>query len=121
NDLRSTDVGSEELAEAKRRVAGRMVMDMQTIQQQAARRIETILNGYPADYFDKYPARVGEVTASQVREVMNRYVQDDRMGIVVIAPAQKVKEKLEGLGTVDVIAMPEGRSGGGRAASSASQ
>ena len=44
-----------ELAEAKSRVAGGMVMDMQTIGQQAGYRVDGILNGYPIDYYDKYP------------------------------------------------------------------
>ena len=38
------------------RVAGGMVMGMQTIGQQAGFRVDGILNDYPIDYYDTYPA-----------------------------------------------------------------
>jgi len=88
------------------RVAGGMVMGMQTIGQQAQRRIEGILNGYPADYYDVYPKRIAQVTAEQIRDVMNKYVKDDQMTIIVVAPAAAVKDQLETLGPVEVIPMP---------------
>ena len=41
-----------------------------------------ILNGYPIDYYDKYPARLAQVNAEQVRAVMNKYVNPDEMTIL---------------------------------------
>ena len=38
------------------------------------------------------------MTADEVREVMKKYVKDDAMTIVVVAPAEQVKEQLEQLG-----------------------
>ena len=111
HDLHKEDVTAVELAEAKTRVAGSMVMGMQTIQQQAGYRVDAILNGYPIDYYDKYPQRVAEVTAEQVRAVMNKYVKDDQMVIVVVAPAEAVKEQLQRLGEVEVLPMPARREG----------
>jgi zinc protease len=105
-DTRSSDVTDDELADAKRRVAGGMVMQMQTVEQQAARRLDAILNGYPADYWDKYPQRVAAVTAGQIRAVMQKYVTPDTMQIVVVAPADKSKEQLARLGQVKVQPMP---------------
>ena len=52
--MTAAPVSEQELRLAKLRVAGGMVMGMQTIWQQAQRRIDGILNGYPPDYFD-YP------------------------------------------------------------------
>jgi zinc protease len=109
NDMKAAEVTPQELSEAKNRVAGSMVMQMQTINQQAGRRADAILNGYPADYYDTYPARVAQVTAGQVREVLNKYVDDGKMTIIVAAPAGKVKEQLEKLGPVEVIPMPARR------------
>jgi zinc protease len=107
--MRKEDVTPAELAEAKMRVAGRMVMDVQTIGQQAGYRVDGILNGYPIDYYDKYPARVAEVTPAQIRDVMNKYVKDDAMTIVVVAPAKLVRAQLEKLGEVEVVPMPAQR------------
>ncbi|HEY7117909.1 MAG TPA: pitrilysin family protein [Tepidisphaeraceae bacterium] len=104
--MRKENVTGEELADAKRRVAGGMVMQMQTIDQQAGRRLEGILNGYPADYWDKYPQRVAQVSADQIRQVMQKYATPDTMQIVVVAPADPSKPKLSALGEVRVEPMP---------------
>ena len=106
NDMKAENVTPTELSEAKSRVAGSMAMEAQTIAQQASMRFEGILNNYPIDYYDKYPQRLAEVSADQVRDVMNKYVKDDQMVFVVVAPASVVKEQLEKLGTVEVLPMP---------------
>ncbi len=108
-DLRTAPVLPNELAESKTRVAGSMLMETQTIQQQAGRRVDAMLNDYPIDYWDKLPARVNEVTLDQIQAVMNQYVKDDAMTIVVVAPADKVKEQLDKLGSVQVLPMPSKR------------
>ncbi len=99
-----------ELSDAKRRVTGSMVMSMQTVSAQAGMRLDGILNGYPADYFDVYPQHVAAVTVDQVRDVMKRFVKDDAMAVVVVAPAAIVKEQLEQLGPVTVVPMPLART-----------
>src|ERR1051325_12025903 len=104
--MKAADVPDKELADAKFRVAGQLLMGMQTIEQQAAQRLVGILNGYPADYYDKTPERITQVTADEVKAVMNNHVQEDHFTIVVVAPAAQVKEQLENLGTVEVIPMP---------------
>jgi zinc protease len=96
----------EQLTEAKRRVTGLMVMRMQTVSAQAGMRTDAILNGYPTDYYDVYPQHINAVTADQVRAVMDKYVKDDAMTIVVVAPAAAVKEQLEKIGPVTVLPMP---------------
>ena len=95
-----------ELGEAKRRVVGLQVMAMQTVSQQASMRLDGILNGYPADYYDNYATHINAVTADQVRAVMAKYVKPDAMTVVVVAPAAIVKPQLEKLGTVTVEPMP---------------
>jgi zinc protease len=103
DDMKAAPVGEKELADTKFRVAGQLLMAMETISDQAQRRVDGILNGYPIDYYDKYAERIGHVTAEQVQGVMNKYVDDKRMAIVVVAPADKVKDQLDKLGTVQVI------------------
>ena len=111
-DMRDADVTPEELATAKTRVSGSMVMGMQTIGQQASLRMDGILNGYPIDYYDNYPTHIDAVTADQVRAVMDKYVNEGQMTIVVVAPADEVKQQLEKLGQVEVRPMPSHRDGG---------
>jgi zinc protease len=109
NEMRTADVTGEELAEAKNRSSGGLLMSMQTIEQQANRRTTAILNGFPDDYYDRYPERIDRVTAAQIRDVMDKYVRDDRMAIVVVAPKDKVQSQLEKLGEVEVRPMPARR------------
>jgi zinc protease len=110
DDLKNTagdnPLSDDELAAAKRRVSGSMVMGMQTIGDQAGKRLEGILNGYPVDYYDQYPQHINAVTVDQVRAVMDKYVKDDAMTIVVAAPASAVKEQLDAMGKVTVVPMP---------------
>ena len=110
-DMRTKEVTPVELAEAQTRVAGSFVMDLQTISQQASYRVAGILNDFPIDYYDRYPERIGKVTAAEVRDVLAKYVKDGEMVIVVVAPAEAVKPQLEKLGPVQVVPMPAKREG----------
>jgi len=109
DDVASAGVTDAELAEAKLRVVGSMVMGMQTIAQQAGYRVEGVLNGYPIDYYDMYPTRVGRVTKEEVRQVVSKFVRPDRMAVIVVAPAAQVKDQLRRLGEVKVVPMPAQR------------
>ncbi len=111
NDMRREEVTPVELVESKTRVAGGFVMDLQTIQQQASYRVSGILNGFPIDYYDRYPERVGQVSAKQIRDVLAKYVKDGEVVVVVVAPAEAVKEQLQRLGEVEVLPMPAKREG----------
>ncbi|MCL2647793.1 MAG: insulinase family protein [Phycisphaerales bacterium] len=106
NDMRTTQVPAKELADAQFRVAGQLLMSTQTIQQQAAQRVAGILNNYPIDYYDNYAQRIGQVTTDEVKAVMNKYVLDGQMTIIIVAPAATVKPQLEKLGKVEVQPMP---------------
>jgi zinc protease len=102
DDMKAADVTEKELADAKFRVSGILLMAMQTTTEQADRRLESTLNGFPIDYYDKYAQRIGQVTAPQIRQIMNQYVQESHMTIVVVGPAATLKPQLEKLGSVEV-------------------
>ena len=105
---RMTDeqVTRDELSETKRQVAGSMVMETQTVGQQASRRVDVELNGYPLDYFDVYPQKIDAVTADLVRETMAEYVAPPRFTAVVVGPAETIRPQVEGMGEVTVVPMP---------------
>jgi zinc protease len=109
DDLKAQSPPATEMADAQFRVAGQLLMSMETINDQAQRRIDGILNNYPIDYYDKYAERVGKVTADEVRGVMAKYVDDGRMTVVVVAPAAAVRPQLEaGVGDVRVVLVSVG-------------
>jgi len=104
--MREAPITPEELADARQRVAGQMVLETQTVNQQVGRRIDTILNGYPVDYYDHYAEMIAAVDAEKVKSVMYRYVDNDRWTIIVSGPASVIKSQLDALGEVTVIPMP---------------
>jgi zinc protease len=113
DEMKANDVTQQELSFAKRRVAGLMVLDTQTIEGQGRRRLDGILNGYPVDYYDNYASYIAQVEASQVRQVMNEHVDTNRFSIVVVGPAETIKPQLEALGEVTVVDMPMKPGAGG--------
>lgn len=109
--MKSAPITDEELALARSRVAGAMVMEMQTAAQQASRRVQTILNDWPADYWMNFPAKIAQVTKDDVQRLMNTYTRPENAVIVVVGPAATVKEQLEKYGEVEVVPMPLQRAG----------
>ena len=76
---------------------------MMIIRDQANRRVDGILNGYPIDYYDKYAERISQATPDQVRADMTKYVQEKNIVVVVVGPADAIKPQLEKLGKLEVI------------------
>ncbi len=109
--MRAENVTDAELATSKTRVGGSMLMQLQTIQQQAQFRVDGILNGYPIDYYDRYPDRINEVTAEQVKTLMSKFTDPKQLNIIVVAPAAAVQPQLKELGEVKVMPMPLQREG----------
>ena len=107
-------VTTDELKEAQLRTVGGMVMGMQTADQLARYRVDGLLNNYPIDYYDLYGERISAVPATQVGEVVAKYLKPQRMTVVVVAPAADVKAQLEKLGDVTVVPMPGKEEGGMR-------
>ena len=100
-------VSDEELAEAKRRVTGSLVMNTQTVSQLAGLRANITLNGYPVDYYDQYAEQIAAVTKEQVQQVMAQYASPERLTIVIVAPAEVVDLQLEGVGQkLEIVPMP---------------
>ena len=107
--MKSAPITDEELTLARKRSAGSMVMEMQTAAQQAGRRSQTILNNWPANYWETFPQKIAEVTKDQVQSLMNDFTHPDNAVIVVVAPAAAVRDQLAAFGTVEVLPMPLNR------------
>ena len=104
-------VTEEELAEAKRRVAGSLVMSTQTVGQQASLRSSVALNGYPLDYYDTYADKINAVTVEDVMRVMRENSTPDDLSIVVVGPAEVIEPQMKEFGDVTVVPMPLAREG----------
>ena len=105
--MASEPITDAELAEAKRRVTGGLVMSTQTVDQAAALRSGIVLNDYPLDYYSTYADKIAAVTVKDVQDVMSRYADPKNLSVVVVGPADVVKPQLENMGKpVEVVPMP---------------
>jgi zinc protease len=66
---------------------------------QIADRLETVVTyGLPDTYFNSYIERVQAVTLEDVNRVANRYLQPDRMAVVIVGDRSKIEQGLRSLG-----------------------
>jgi predicted Zn-dependent peptidase len=58
--------------------------------------------GFPADYWDTYPAKIMAVTADDIQRVARKYLNPETLQLVAVGDASKIKPVLERYGTVAV-------------------
>jgi len=63
-------------------------------------------HGVPADFFERYGARLDSLSATAVLGAAQKWMDPDRLVIVAVGPATALKPRLEGFGTVEVIGAP---------------
>ena len=59
--------------------------------------------GYPADYYQQYPARLQAVTAEDVARVAKKYVSPNQVSVLVVGHEKDFDKPLSTLGTVTPI------------------
>ncbi|HEU5163704.1 MAG TPA: pitrilysin family protein [Thermoanaerobaculia bacterium] len=108
--IREGELGDEEMAVAKNYLEGVFPATVESAHDLAARVQEMELYGLPNDYFDSYRERILAVDAEAIRRVAVKYLDPDRVAIVVVGKASDIHEPLRALehpiGLYDI----EGRS-----------
>jgi zinc protease len=90
-------VSTDELETAKRAMVRAFPRSFET-PDQIANGLETIVNyDLPDSYFNTYAQRIKSVTLADLNRVANRYLQPDRMVIVVVGDRSKIEESLRSL------------------------
>lgn len=95
--LREGELTPAELDVAKHYLEGVFPATVQTAHDLAARVQEMELYGLPEDYFDHYRERIAAVTAGEIRRVAGKYVDPERVAIVVVGRASDVYDPLQKL------------------------
>jgi hypothetical protein len=57
--------------------------------------------GFSADYWERYPAKVNAVSASEIQAVAQKYLAPDRAHIVAVGDAARIRSALEKLRKVE--------------------
>jgi predicted Zn-dependent peptidase len=95
-------VSSRELEESKRSIVASFALSLEQPSRVLSFAITLKLHGLPADYWDAYPRRIMAVTAEDVQRVARRYLNPDRLQLVAVGDATKIKSVLEKYGAVEV-------------------
>ena len=96
--IRTGDVEARELDDTKSYLIGVFPAMVQTASDVAGRLLDMELYGLPLDYFDRYRENIAAVTKDDVERVAAKYIDPDRMLIVVVGNAAQIREPLGGLG-----------------------
>jgi len=100
--LSAERVPDRELEDAKRSLTASFALGLEDPDTALNYAIISRIYGYPADYWDTYPAKVAAVTTEQIQRIAKKYFNQDTMQIVAVGDAAKIKSILEKYGPVEV-------------------
>lgn len=98
--LRTTEAPAEELAARRGYLTRLLPLRVETPLNLAFLLAQIEINGLPADYWDTYRDRIEAVTAEQVRDAADRYLDDGRAVVVVVGVAGELLEACRAIGPV---------------------
>jgi zinc protease len=112
--IQTGDLEDRELDDTKNYLMGVFPATVQTASDIASRLVDMELYGLPEDYFDHYRENIAAVTKDDVTRMANKYLDPDRVLIVIVGNAGAIREPLGMLGfpvhelDIDGNAMPVG-------------
>ena len=96
--IRTGDLEDREMDDTKNYLIGVFPALVQTASDIASRLVDMELYGLPEDYFDKYRENIANVTREEIARVAQKYLDPDRLLIVIVGNAREISEPLGTLG-----------------------
>jgi zinc protease len=90
NRIRDERVGDDELSDAKNFLTGVFPIRAETQEGLTNLIVNQQLYGLPDDYLQTYRSQVDAVTAEQVQEAARRYIDPEKIAIVIVGDGQEV-------------------------------
>jgi zinc protease len=103
SDLQTKPFTADELAQAKEAILNAYVFTADSKAKILAQRVNLEFYGYPADYYQQYPARLQAVTADDVARVAKKYVSPNQVAVLVVGKEKDFDKPLSTLGAVTPI------------------
>ena len=100
--IRDEKVGAEELEASKRAIVASFALSLEQPARMLGFAITSKQYGFPADYWDAYPARIMAVTADDVQRVARKYLNPEALQMVAVGDASKIGPALEKYGAVEI-------------------
>ncbi|HET8654722.1 MAG TPA: pitrilysin family protein [Longimicrobiaceae bacterium] len=96
--LRTVAPKAAEVDDARNYLAGVFPLRLQTTDGVAGRLAELVMYDLPEDYFDIYRDRILAVGVDDVHRVARAHLQPERMAVVIVGDAEKIRGAVEELG-----------------------
>ena len=109
-------LSEDEIGRARQYFQGALPLQLETLYARTSQWLATDFYGLPADFFERYDARIGAVSAAEAAAAARHWLDPARLSVVIVGPAGRIKPGLERLGPVEVRVPPAalaGRQGGG--------
>jgi predicted Zn-dependent peptidase len=100
--IREEAVPDEELELQRQYNVGNYLLSLENANRTAQRVQDIDLYGLPPDFYKTYAKRMAETTPEQVKELAKKYLDVEKVAIVVVGEGKEVKAELEKLGKVFV-------------------
>jgi len=96
--IRTGDVETMELEDTKNYLMGSFPSTVQTSTDIAGRLVDMELYDLPTNYFDRYRENIGAVSKHDVEHVAEKYIDPEKVIIVIVGNASQIREPLGSLG-----------------------
>jgi zinc protease len=96
--IRTGDIEGTELDDVKSYLMGVFPATVQTASDIASRLVDMELYGLPEDYFDRYRETIAAVSKEEITRVAHKYLDPDRVLVVIVGNAAEIREPLGSLG-----------------------
>jgi zinc protease len=110
NGMRDADVTDAELARAKDQIVKSFPARFATRSTVSAQLADVAVYGLPDKYLAEYTKKIEGVTKDDVRRVARKYLDPQRLTIVVVGDQKSLKEPLEKIGPVELPEQPDRRT-----------
>lgn len=100
--IRDVRVPASDLDNAKNGLIGGFALSLEQPNLLLTNIVTQKLYDLPADYWDTYTQKIAAITAEDVQRVARKYVDLDRLQIIAVGDASKVRAALAPYGTVEV-------------------
>jgi zinc protease len=93
--IRTTPVPEDELADAKNYLSGSFPLRMETQEGLTNQLVSIQLYGLPEDYLQTYRDNINAVTADDVQRVAQKYIEPDKMAMVIVGDTAQLLEQVK--------------------------
>lgn len=107
--IRTGEITVEEMRNTKNYLIGVFPAMVESPSDLTNRLQDMEVYGLPENYFDHYRERIAAVTEADLQRVANKYLDPDRMAIVVVGKAEAIRAPLSELGYPIAVFDVEGR------------